>query len=158
MGGSLANFQVNLNQNSESFTLAISPRIGWFVSEKWAIGAAVPINYTSSKFFDGFSAGFLPMARFYPQNTNGPLQWFLSVEGGLLYVSNQFDDTLINNPDYDSNDWLTTFNAGVGLNVFLTEHAALEGVLTYAYNENFTLPLVVRRIGFNVGFQYFISR
>ncbi len=158
VGGSIASLQADLNQNSESFTLAFSPRIGWFISEKWALGATLPISYTSTNFFDGFTAGLLPMARYYPQNTSGPLQWFLTVEGGLQYVSNQFDDALVNNPDFDSNDWLTTFNAGIGLNVFLTEHAALEGVLSYSYDENFALPPVVRRIGFEIGFQYFLSR
>lgn len=158
IGSSMASFSTGLSARGDVSSINISPRIGWFVSEKWALGSSLTLNYSSNNFFNGLGLGVSPFARFYPQNSNGPLQWFLTAEIGLLYTSNEFDDAVTGGIDFNSKGWLKNFRTGAGLNWFLNEQVALEGILSYQYNESSTLPSIERAIGFNVGFQFFLSR
>jgi hypothetical protein len=158
VGGSMAALTTDLSSRGNAQSINLNPRIGWFLSEKWAVGSSVLINYSSTEFFSGFGAGVSPFLRFYPQNSNGPFQWFATVEAGLQYYSSKFDDFIPISPEIDTDGWLKNFSTGVGANWFLNEHVALEGILSYQYNETSALPVIERTIGFDVGFQFFLSR
>ncbi len=158
LGGSFTSFGTTVDSELDQRSFVFRPRVGWFVSEKWAIGSGLMFNYSSSPFYEGYGVGLAPFVRFYPQNTPSNLQWFLTAKAGFQYVSNQFDDSVTGSPDFDNKGWLKTFKAGVGLNWFLSENLALEGIFSYDYLETVTLPEIRRSLGFELGFQFFINR
>ncbi len=158
IGGSFASVSTRFRV-VDNVDLQINPRAGWFLSEHWAVGSSLLFNYASTSFFNGLGIGVSPFVRFYPQKSNGAFQWFLTAEAGLRYVSNDFDESIPQGPiNLNNNRWLTNFRGGVGLNWFLSDQVALEGVLSYDYFETATLPMIERSIGFDLGFQFFLNR
>lgn len=158
VGSSFALFTNNPDNIFGSTSITLNPNIGWFLSEHFAVGSSVLLSYNSIRVFDGISVGATPFVRFYPQKSTGAFQWFLTAEAGIQYFSNNFDESLTGVGGFDNSGWLKNFRAGTGLNWFLSENVALEGILSYRYQETPTLPAVDRNISFDVGFQFFLAR
>lgn len=157
IGGSTANLDMSDLVNDRSgFGFGLNPNVGLFLSEKWALGSSLFISHSSNDFYNGYSFGVSPFARFYPQASDGPLQWFLTAGVGITRMVNEFDEIVGNPMELNNSQWLKSFNTGIGLDWFLSENIAVEGILGYTYIDAPAFSSETRNLGFNIGFQYFL--
>jgi hypothetical protein len=110
------------NFKSETFTLNIEPRAGYFISDNAAIGAQVQLG---AEFYDGgefFSYGLTPFIRYYfPEGAAPTHRWFGEALVGIG-GSNQEDaegDRLLS----------TVYGVRAGYAHFVATNVSLEGTL-----------------------------
>lgn len=128
--------------NGKTRTLDITPQVGYFIANNFAVGLEMPYNY--SKDIDGddsfttSSYTVVPFVRYYFGKTKikpylhggiGP-GWGKTKIDYNLYPDSNPDPNYIFDPNYSSH--LFTYEMGGGLAVFLNEHVSLEFGLGYA--------------------------
>lgn len=152
-----------------TFTLAVQPNAGYFVTDRWAIGLGLQAGYTRLRFnsefpdflFDYFtrSLGLEAFTRYYLGAPEKRLRPFAMAQTGLLNIKSRYYQATQSPADRASNTWLTA-RAGAGANLFLGPRAALEASLTYSLGKGQTpnaTTFTNNRIGLNVGFQFFLG-
>lgn len=158
IGGSTASINLTqLSSTREQYGFSINPNIGYFLNEHFAIGSEFNVAYANADLYRGSRVGINPFIRVYPFQTDSRIQTFLNVSAGGSRISNKFDENLPISPNIPDGYWSTEFKAGIGLDWFLSENAAIEGTLQYNYSETPKLDLFSRFVNFNVSFQYFIG-
>jgi hypothetical protein len=148
--------------DGSSFSFNLYPRVGFFVSDKFVVGAEVDI-YTGSSKYNYFNAtgakssdsksssttlGVLPFVRYYFAASKNGKSFFYGQAGGGIHI-----DVANNNESrgYSSSTGLPTYtsktnyikkystvsgNASLGWNHFLSDNVALNFNLGYRYNQN----------------------
>ncbi len=121
IGGSSGNIGLDFDPNS--FSLSLVPRVGYFVSDRLAVGANLGAAFQRSEFFPSEYVStvvftLVPTARYY-FGENNRLRWFAGSSLGLSYISSKFG-TL------NENDTLFNLSFNGGFNLFLTPNFALE--------------------------------
>jgi hypothetical protein len=110
------------NFRSETFTLAIEPRAGYFISDNAAIGAQVQLGL---QLYDGgetFSYGLTPFVRYYfPEAASPTHRWFGEALVGFAGS---------NLKDNDGDSFLSSvYGVRGGYAHFVSSNVALEGTL-----------------------------
>jgi outer membrane protein len=127
----------------------LNPRIGYFLGQNFAVGAAVPFGYSASitrknasvhtwmngetvslKRQTALNYGLAPFVRGY----FGSSKWqpFLHAQIGRNRYT--FRTVLEDRPTIATGRSHTSAVAGVGLNYFVRDHIGLEAMLAYRYN------------------------
>lgn len=148
VGGQLANIRLGLG-STNLFSLDVTPKLGYFIRNNVAIGAEVPLGFTSTK---NKATG----------NTETVFNYGVGVFGRYYFAPKEMDiDNLLNHGRFflEANTGIAGTNGlGVGYNIgfgpgyayFLTPNVALEGLVkfqgTYGTGNNSGLV-------FNLGFQ-----
>ena len=145
MLGGDARFQSNIG-GSEFNALSLSPRAGYFVTDRLALGMGAGIYAGRTEFFKYSGVNVSPFARYYFPLKKTKLS--LLLETGGSFSSGRFDRQT-------SNTW--RIQASGGINYFLTPEFALEAMLGAGrafpkIGEDFT------ETDFRIGFQVFLPR
>ncbi|MDB5272066.1 MAG: hypothetical protein JWO58_433 [Chitinophagaceae bacterium] len=127
------------------FGANLNPNYGYFFADRMAVGGILSLNYSKSNTADASTLATLsPFFRYY-FGPNKPLMFFgYASAGGGIYTYNQ------------SNDWLYSFQVGPGVDYFINEHVALEGLVTYKGSQvTTTRQDYTNTVGLLVGLQIF---
>lgn len=151
------NLSTLLNSN-DFFSIGINPNAGYFLSEQFAIALALPFNYATNNAINSlFQYGIQPQVRFYPIKQGRAFQPFFLVSTGIQWYSIDVEDSFIGNSEIVDNTTITSFNGGIGANLFLSQNVAFEGSLQYLSSNSDDLGIDTQNIGFNVGIQFFVK-
>jgi len=145
MLGGDAHFQSNIG-GSEFEALGLSPRAGYFVTDRLALGMGAGIYAGRTEFLKYSGVNVSPFARYYFPIKKTNLSFLL--ETGGTFSSGQFDRLT-------SKTWRV--QAGGGINYFLSPEFAIEAMLGAArvfpqVGDNST------ETDFRIGFQVFLPR
>ncbi len=152
---------------SESLFLALSPNIGYFLTDKFVIGASLngQLNILlDDSDFNSSTLAFIPFARYYLP-IEGRCRYFTQVGAGIGQSSTQ------NGGFGEFETTFYTLNALAGADVFITPNLAIElGIGFSSQYSEFTgesniipgdVDKSIRRtydLDLNIGFQYFWVR
>jgi len=127
------------------FGANLNPNYGYFFADRMAVGGILSLDYSKSNTSDPSSLATLsPFFRYY-FGPNKPLMFFgYASAGGGIYNYNK------------SSDWLYSFQVGPGVDYFVNEHVALEGLVTYKGSQVTTTKQdYTNTLGLLVGLQIF---
>ncbi len=144
------------NLNAGRFRIGLTPQIGYFLTDRLVLGASVGYYYTRSRFtfpertVDTKIVQLSPLLRYYL--TSGPRrgQWFVEAQPTWQWLSSRSTAAAIP----DEKGWQFGFNAGAGVNLFLTKNVALELGLRYEDWPDGRGKALQGRVGIN----YFLNR
>lgn len=152
------------------FNFSLRPTVGYFLTDRWAVGAGLVFNSSHLRFNsdnDAFlfessalSLGLNAFTRYYVGSPERRLRPFLLAEAGVLHVNTRYEQPNQNTNFKGANTWLTG-RAGVGANLFLAPRVALEGALTYSLGKGHNwdgTTFTNNRIGLDLGFQFFLGK
>lgn len=146
LGGSADISSTSFDSDSENiFGVSVNPNIGFFLVDNFALGAEVPLGFTSSDISNTTQVGLVPFARYY-LGSSDTRKFFLGVRGGIVSSNVSFDS----GDDISRNQGVVGANAGVAF--FINQSIALETALNYQYI-SIEDSNGVSNIGLSVGFQ-----
>lgn len=120
IGASIGN--IGHNFKSETFTLDINPRAGYFISDNAAIGAQVQLGLTVYDGGEEFRYGLTPFVRYYfPEGAAPTHRWF--GEAVLGFAGSSLEDA-----EGDA-IFSAVYGVGAGYAHFVASNVALEGTL-----------------------------
>ncbi len=145
MLGGDARFQSNIGGNSFN-ALSLSPRVGYFVSDRLALGMGLGLAVLNTEFANYDGGNVSPFARYYFPLKKSKLSFLLETGGSFSTITIGGETT---------NTWRV--QAGGGINYFLTPEFALEGMLGAGRvfptaGDHFT------ETDFRLGFQVYLHR
>jgi hypothetical protein len=116
----------NFNFETETFSINVQPRAGYFIGNRTAVGALVNLGFISEKEGDDiFSYGIAPFVRYYfPEGASPTGRWFGEGAVGIAGSSGGQDNPVS-----------LTLGVSAGYAHFISRTVALEGILGYTYNE-----------------------
>lgn len=130
-----------------SSIIFLSPSVGYFVTDRLAAGAALDLTFYGGD-DDGSYISIGPFARYY-FNGEGPARFF--GQAGFQFANIDFGD----NSDSFTN---LGFHVGAGVNYFLNEFVALEGMLRFSSDKDKDDDQSATNIGLLIGVAAFIGR
>ncbi|MFD2515576.1 hypothetical protein ACFSRY_17010 [Pontibacter locisalis] len=120
IGASIAN--IGHNFKSETFTLDINPRAGYFLSDNLAIGTQVQLGLSIYDGGEEFRYGLVPFARYYfPEGAAPTHRWFGEVVVGFAGSSEEDSD--------GDAIFSRVYGVSAGYAHFVASNVALEGML-----------------------------
>jgi hypothetical protein len=141
LGGSVSGFL----QRNNSFSISLSPQIGYFVINNLALGTGVTLSYFKSSFDDNTTgvsyrsrttkAGISPFVRYYfGKSASTRLFTHASVDLWRSWSNSSISRREL---QIDVNNY-STLRAGVGVVHFITNQVGLEALLSYTPSKNST--------------------
>lgn len=124
------------------FNLTLAPRAGYFLTNEIVIGGAFSLNVLSAESETVTGFGLAPFGRYYLPPLADNLYAF-----GELSIGFQKD------PGDEDLIWNGRF--GPGLDLFLSPHVAVEGLLAYSYLKRGAAPALERAL-IQLGVQFFL--
>jgi hypothetical protein len=147
--GGTGNLGITTFDDQSIFVFNVSPSISVFIQDNLALGGILGFGITSSENFTSISYGISPSVRYYFDSANAKSKIFLVAEVGLVGSSTE-------NLGFNNSDTGYRILIGPGIDLFLSESVALEGILSYNYN-NISEFTKTSNFGINVGFQVFLA-
>ncbi len=146
--GGTAGFNTQDSGDDKVTTVDLNPTIHYFLVDRLAVGAAFNISSLKLGEDKQSSFGFGPSVRYYLL-PHGPAAIF--AQAGFEYLNINYHSDLIDNAS------ATGFGGGLGADIFLGDHVAVEGIL--AYNSQKVKDAADRTNGFGlkVGLVAFIG-
>lgn len=147
LGGTAGVNNASADGNSYT-TIDVDPLFGYFLGDRFALGASVNLSVFLGEDVTSTSFGFNPFARYY-FNTSGTALLFGQAHVGYQnFGENEFGDDLS----------ALNYGLGVGVDFFLNDHVAIEGVLGYRRQQNTDdSDDALNHIGLNFGVAAFIG-
>lgn len=138
----------NVNEDGSSGTVInVSPQVGFFLSNRFALGASLDFTFQTGDAVDEVvSLALLPFARFY-FNDSGMSRFFAQLD-----VGTQIED-------FDEIEGTPPFAAGLGIGAdfFLNDNVAIEALIGYRRVQDFEADFGVNVIGLNFGVVAFVG-
>lgn len=157
LGGDVA---FDLEKNN-SFSITLSPQIGYFVIKNLAVGTGASLHYSKYNYGDNMSysfrarttmAGASPFVRYYfGQST--PTRLF--TDARIIFWRTWFTGTQHGSQPQLTVSNYSTLRAGVGVVHFITSQIGLEALLAYTSSKNSSSDRT-GKIGLTVGFQIYL--
>lgn len=156
-GTGTAHIDTEGTEEEKGYFLILSPRVGFFVANNFAIGAAIPGTAAGARDYFSTSIGFTPFLRGYIGSSK--TRFLLEARGGYTHTNFKYKGDM---GDYKDSDSFTSYGVGAGFAHFVNEHVGLEFILSYDQT-NKDAPAIeyshVSGINLNIGLQvYFPSR
>lgn len=148
VGASLAN--IGHNFKSETFSLDINPRAGYFISDNAVIGAQAQLGLSVYSGGESFRYGLTPFVRYYfPEGASPTHRWFGEAVVGFAGSS-----------DEDSEGdavFSRVYGISAGYAHFVASNVALEGMLNLIRsNANVDLGGSSTGLGVSLGLQIYL--
>lgn len=158
VGAQLLNVTGTFQSGNSSFDMGISPQVGFFLVDNFALGGEVILNLKTASDYTDFSYAVGPFARYY----------FNRIKDQNLQFSRRssfFAEANVNvrGENVKVNDHSTSTNGlgigiGPGLAYFLTPNLGLETTLKYNLGVGFGNSTTVQQVSLNLGIQAYFSR
>lgn len=158
VGSNLLLANVTLQDNSNTYNFAIQPKLGYFIYDNVAIGAALELGLLTKPNDQTINYGLTPFVRlFVGKDRIGqiPRRAKFFVEAGIGFggANHKYNDAGGNSVLVTSNG--PVFYAAPGLDFFIANNVAFEAAFEYRYIGG---TPNVNRLGINLGFQIFLNR
>jgi len=127
MLGGGASTGLNFQSDNNSFSIAVSPDMGYFLSDNLAIGASLPLSLYTQSDYRNISYGLAPFIRYYFGQPSD-FMFFVTGAFGIRGWSSKYDDTT-------NSSIAIAGSAGGGGTYFLNESIGLEIILGYTYDK-----------------------
>jgi hypothetical protein len=149
MLGGEASTDLSFQSNNNSFSVAISPGMGYFLADNLALGSGIPLLLITGENYRYIGYGITPFIRYY---FGPPSEFMFFVTGafGISGWSSKYDDTT-------NSSSAITGSAGVGGTYFLNESIGLEIILGYTYDKTKDYD-PSSNIALSAGFQIYFGR
>ncbi len=137
----------NINEDGSSITLVnVSPRVGFFLSDRFALGGGLDFTLAVGNGDTEGSVGLFPFARVY-FNAIGMSRFFAQLDIGAQI------------PDLENVEGAPPMLGGLslGADFFLNENVAIEALLGYRRVQDFEADAGVNVIGLSFGVVAFIG-
>ncbi|CAN5528767.1 hypothetical protein BH23BAC1_BH23BAC1_28230 [soil metagenome] len=128
-----------------------SPQLGMFMAKNFALGATVPISFSSTENSNSFYYGFGPFFRGY----FGSSKFKPFLEGGI-YFATEHTKFVNNNREFKSRRTDNKAHLATGITYFLSPNIGLEGVLKYQVDREY--EFTGANLIFNLGLQIYIPK
>lgn len=158
MGAQLLNVTGTFQHGSNSLDLGITPQVGFFLVDNFALGGQVILNLKTASHYTDFSYAVGPFARYYFNEINDQNLQFSR-------RSSFFAEANVNvrgeNVKVSGNSTSTNglgVGIGPGLAYFLTPNLGLETTLKYNIGLGFGNATTVQQVSLNLGIQAYFSR
>ena len=154
-GASVTNIGVDFQKGNTGFTADVTPKIGYFIKDDFAVGPEILLGLNTSEGFTSFSYGVGGFGRYFlnpsPETevVHGS-RWFVEANAGLTGTNVKTRGI----PATHTNGLGIGF--GPGLSYFITKRIALEGLLKYNLGVGFGNATTTNRLNLGVGFQIYI--
>ena len=154
-GASVSNMGVDFQKGNTAFSLALTPKIGYFMQDDLAFGPEVLLGLNTSDGFTSFTYGLGGFGRYFlsPSAAKGiweEARWFAEGNVGVTGTNVKVEGS----PSTHTNGLGIGF--GPGLSYFITKSIALEGLLKYNLGVGFGNSTTTHRLNLGIGFQIYI--
>lgn len=154
-GASVSNIGVDFQEGNTGFSLAVTPKIGYFIQDDLALGPEVSLGLNTSDNFTSFTYSVGGFGRYFLTNTPSTevisgSRWFLEANAGLTGTNVKVEGS----PSTNTNGLGIGF--GPGLSYFVTKRIALEGLLKYNLGVGFGNSTTTNRLNLGIGFQIYL--
>ncbi|WMJ74095.1 hypothetical protein RCC89_13105 [Cytophagaceae bacterium ABcell3] len=120
---------------SYAFKTVISPNIGYFLADGFALGGG-PILGLQSGTYNSYIGGLNLFSRYYI-GLSPSVQLFGQVQGNFIYTHHKTRRKYpISEDILPTNSFVGTFGGGLGVAYFITEQVSLEALFRYDRNNN----------------------
>lgn len=147
-GAGVSNFQLDFGKDKTNFSMNITPKIGYFIQDRVAIGPEVTLGYATTSGNDVFNYGIGAFGRYYLYKGEAEVikgtRWFLEANAGISGVNAATNTNGLG------------LGIGPGLAYFVTKDIALEGLLKYNFTAGFGDSATSNRLGLGIGFQIYL--
>lgn len=158
MGAQLVNVTGTFQSGSSTFDMGISPQVGFFLSDNFALGGQVLLNLQTASHYTDFSYAVGPFARYYFNRLNGEDLQFSKRSSffaeGDVYV--QGENIKTNGNSTNTNG--LGIGIGPGIAYFITPNIGLEALLKYNPVIGFGNSTTINKVSLNLGLQAYLSR
>lgn len=156
VGAQLLNVTGTFQSGSSTFDMGISPQVGFFLSDNFALGAAVLANLRTASHYTDFSYAVGPFARYYFNHFKGEDLQFSKrssffVEGDVFV---QGENIKTNGNSVNTNG--LGIGIGPGIAYFITPSIGLEALLKYNPVIGFGNSTTVNKVSLNLGLQAYL--
>lgn|SRR5690606_6431516 len=149
VGANLADLGLGFQSGATTFSLALSPKLGYFIEDNIALGGEVKIGLNTGGGATVFNYGIGAFGRYYIGDS----------EAILLKHSRFFLEANVGISGVNSNNASTNglgLGFGPGIAYFITENIGLEALFKYNNTIGFGNSVVAHRLSFNLGFQIYL--
>lgn len=156
MGAQLLNVTGTFQSGSSTFDMGISPQVGFFLNNNFALGGMVMLNLSTASHYTDFSYAVGPFARYYFNKVNDQNLQFS--KRSMFFVEG---DAYVQGENVKSNGTSTNTNGlgigiGPGLAYFITPNIGLEGLLKYNLGVGFGNSTTINKVSLNIGLQAYL--
>jgi opacity protein-like surface antigen len=141
-------------EEDKGYFLILSPRVGFFVANNFAIGTALPGTVAGNRDYASTTIGLTPFLRGYVGSS--ATRFLLEVRGGYTYSILKYEGDL---GDFKESQGFTSYGVGAGFAHFINEHVGLEFLLSYDQT-NREAPVIeythLSGINLNIGLQVYL--
>jgi outer membrane protein len=125
--------QGGFKTKSEAFGFGISPKAGYFIADRFALGLETSFGYTDNEFTntDGTKSSGNSTAI-----SVGPFVRYYLVNGIFGQASLGFGTSNSESNGFENKNDFFNYQLGVGYAIFLNQHISLEPIISYSYSKN----------------------
>lgn len=154
IGADLTNMTLDFQNSQTTFSLALTPKIGYFIEDNIALGGEVLLGLTTGKGFTNLNYGVGAFGRYYLSDKRTQLlkQSRFFLEGNVGISGKNIKVT--GAPNTSTNGLGIGF--GPGLAYFITPNIGLEGLLKYNLTVGFGNSTTNNQLAFGLGFQIYL--
>lgn len=154
-GASVSNIGLDLQKGNTGFSFDLTPKVGYFIADDFAIGPEIIIGLNTNSGSTLFNYGVGGFGRYFLTNTTETevvrgSRWFVEANAGL--VGTNFK----NEGQASSNTNGLGIGFGPGISYFVTDRIALEGLLKYNLGVGFGNSTTTNRLNLGIGFQIYL--
>ncbi|WP_224999457.1 porin family protein [Cesiribacter sp. SM1] len=150
-GSGTLHINIEGDERDPSFVV-LSPRFGFFVSDKLALGTAIPVLVSASSVAVNSAFGLTPFVRLYGGSSVNRM--LLEVRAGYNYSIYKNKET-----DVSVTEGYLSYGVGAGYVHFVNEHVGLELMLSYDKSDE-SMPNIeyshLNGINLNIGLQIYL--
>lgn len=158
VGSNLLLANVTLQKDNNTYNFAIQPKVGYFLYDNVAVGAALELGLLTKPADQTINYGVTPFVRIFVgkervREVPRRAKFFLEGGIGIGGANHRYDDAGGNKVTVTTNG--PVFYLSPGLDFFLSNNVAFETAFEYRFIGG---TPDVNRLGINLGFQIFLNR
>lgn len=155
VGATLGDMNLGLQSGNTSFSIAISPKVGWFIEDNIAIGGQIKLGFATDDKGTDINYGVGAFGRYYFGQKEMVVmkhaRFFAEANAGINGMN-----TDPKGPVGSTNTNGLGIGFGPGVAYFITPNIGLEALLKYDLTVGFGNATTSNNFGINVGFQIYL--
>lgn len=154
VGATLGDINLGLQSGNTSFSIAISPKVGFFIQDNVALGGEVKLGFATDDASTDINYGIGAFGRYYFGQKDMVLMKHARFFGEASAGINGQNVDPKNAGSYNTNGLGLGF--GPGMAYFITPNIGLEALLKYDLTVGFGNSTTYSNFGIKVGFQIYL--
>lgn len=156
VGATLGDMNLGLQSGNTSFSIAISPKVGWFIQDNIVVGGQVNLGFSTDHYANEFTYGVGAFGRYYFGQKE-----MVVMKHARFFAEGNFGIKGTNTDQKGTSAGSVSTNGlgigiGPGVAYFITPNIGLEALLKYDLGVGFGNATTTNAFGINVGFQIYL--